>query len=858
MIEKSAETTSTSSFNRAASWLTARGDRFWGFVVIAVGCLIYLPRLGAYPLWDPWEPHYAQVAWEMQERLTWMNPWYRGIDNWWSKPILMLWLLRGSFALFWDATADFANVEWAARIPFALAAIVGGWLQFDWVRRLYGTKIGVIAGLALLTAPQYLLIGRQVMVDTLFVETYAAGLGYLAVGLFTARPPRAAPDAAPVARLVAWWNQQWPFVAFWVLEALSVLAKGFVAPTLVVMVVAGYAIATFRWQDYAGLVEKRDWVRYLATRGMAALGIAAALFAAAYFLPGMERDRRALYQALIAAAAVLAVGFVVLHDFPVMRHALHLVTRIRASWGIPLFFAVGAPWYVYMTLMHGWPYWNEFIYYHHLGRAAGTIDKPGGTFDYFVRQLGYGLFPWSGYTAGAVFMFLGRSSSLRSIANRRNLYVLLATALPYLFFTLSGTKFAHYILPVVPLLLVMIAAALGWMSKTGEPALALAEESPGLGPVVPAVDADPQPFWARLGGRGDLFVFSAMALVLFGILAHDLVLDFRYFHRLFVYYPNRETPFEYQPFIALQLIFFPIGIVIGVGLFAKYLCRLQLSALALGAVALAAYLSIVTLPALKWSFSYKPMYYAYEKLAKPGEKIGQYNDWQQPERSVIFLFQNRCVHLRNDKLLETFLKEPGRKFVIVDRGRLADLRRVATAAGVKVYVVNDDHPYARLISDQPNDEDSRKAAKYLVTELPPTAAKIDADFEGKIKLIGWTVEPPTVKPGASATVSFFYQAGQVMDRDWQIFVHGDGPQGGSRRLHIDHYPVEGLYPTTEWQPGEIVRDTFTVDVPADYPFDYFHLWTGWYIGEQRLNISNSPPNDGQNRVRGPMVKVAIK
>jgi len=94
-----------------------------------------------------------------------------------------------------------------------------------------------------------------------------------------------------------------------------------------------------------------------------------------------------------------------------------------------------------------------------------------------------------------------------------------------------------------------------------------------------------------------------------------------------------------------------------------------------------------------------------------------------------------------------------------------------------------------------------------------------------------------------------------MERDWQIFIHGDGPQGGSHRLHLDHFPVDGLYPTTEWQEGEIIRDTFEVNVPADYPFDYLYLWNGWYIGYQRLKLNNNPPNDGQNRVRGPRIDV---
>ncbi len=842
----------------ALDWLEERGPGFWALVVAAIGCLIYLPRLGAYPLWDPWEPHYAQVAWEMQERGTWNNPWYRGIDNWWSKPILMLWALRASFSLFWDSVGDFATHEWAARIPFALAAILGGVLQYDWVRRLWGKKTGVLAGIILMTAPQYLMIGRQVMVDTLFVITFAPGLGYLAVGLFTERVA----DTHDRHTLTLWGRIQsfirveWPFLAFWVLQALAVLAKGFVAPTLVALALAGYAVASFRWQDYRELVAKRRWLPYFAKRGGIAVGIAVATFLVAYYLPAMEKERRALYQALLGAAAGLGIGLGVFHDFPLMRHALHLLKRVRVSWGLPLFMVVASPWYIYMTMAHGWPYWNEFIFYHHLGRAAGTIDKPGNTFDYFVRQLGYGLFPWSAYVLGALWIFMSRASAVRSIANRRNLYLLLATLLPYLFFSLSGTKFAHYILPVVPFLGAMVAVALGLLGKQPENLPALVEAGAPLGPQVPAYeDTDAKPFWAGLGARGDLLVFTAVALVMFGTFAHDLVLDFRYFHRLFEYYPNRETPFEYQPFIALQVIFFPLGIAMGVGLLARYLCRIQLSLISAGAIALSCYLSWVTFPNLKSSFSYKPMYYAYETLAKPGEPVGQYNDWQQPERSVIFLFQNRCVHLRNDKLLESFLKRDGRKFVIVDRNRLADFRRVATQAGIKVYVVNDDHPYARLMSDQPNDEDGRKAAKHIVSELPAEAQRIDADFNGKIKLVGFSATPATVKPGESVEISLYYQALQVMDRDWQIFVHADGPQGGSKRIHADHYPVDGLYPTTEWQPGEIVRDTFKLNVPADYPFDYVTVWNGWYIGEQRLELANNPPNDGQNRVRGPTVKI---
>ncbi len=89
-------------------WLARRGNGFWCLVLVAIGAVIYLPRLGSYPLWDPWEPHYLQVAWEMWERHTWLNPFYRGEDNWWSKPILLLWMLRVGM-WFWDPVNNWAQ-----------------------------------------------------------------------------------------------------------------------------------------------------------------------------------------------------------------------------------------------------------------------------------------------------------------------------------------------------------------------------------------------------------------------------------------------------------------------------------------------------------------------------------------------------------------------------------------------------------------------------------------------------------------------------------------------------------------------------------------------------------------------------
>ena len=156
-----------------------------GLGLALLGALIYLPFLGSFPLWDPWEPHYSQVAWEMQNRHSWLIPYYRNADNWWSKPILMLWLLRSSLGLLWDSRQAFNDHEFPARLPFALLAIAGSIAHYDWVRRLFGRAVGALAAIVLLTSAQHLLIGRQVMVDMAMVVAYGNAMGYLAVGLFT-------------------------------------------------------------------------------------------------------------------------------------------------------------------------------------------------------------------------------------------------------------------------------------------------------------------------------------------------------------------------------------------------------------------------------------------------------------------------------------------------------------------------------------------------------------------------------------------------------------------------------------------------------------------------------------------------
>ncbi len=157
---------------------------------------------------------------------------------------------------------------------------------------------------------------------------------------------------------------------------------------------------------------------------------------------------------------------------------------------------------------------------------------------------------------------------------------------------------------------------------------------------------------------------------------------------------------------------------------------------------------------------------------------------------------------------------------------------------------------ALLVSNVANEDDLEQQLRTAhLTEPPTNMTKVNADFDGKIRLLGWTVNNANPKRGDEVTVDYYYQCTQTVDEDWQIFLHADGTRGASHRILDDHYaPVAGLLPTNDWAQGDIIRDTFTVKIPSHYPFDSITLWTGFYTSNRRMDATGGN-TDGDNRVR---------
>ncbi len=441
-------------------------DRTVAWLVIVAGLLLYIPWAGSYGLWDPWETHYAEVARQMTSRGDFISLWWPGSprdpDVFWSKPVLSFWLMSLTMRLFGiglpgNPAGEMAlghRAEWAARLPFCLAGVVGVFGVYLLAARLVSRRAGLLAAAVVATAPMYSLVARQAMTDMAFVGPMALALALGALALY---PPD---DDAELPRRGRGWRS-WPhhrlFYGTLIFFTLSVI------PQLIVNSVQ------LRWEVPWG---PRVFVLY----GVVPMIPYFIGFAAVVVLAARLRRRGPLYlvaAAILCGLSVLAKGLAGL-GLPVIVFALFLLfgggwARARqARLGLGLgaavlaFAVVAVPWHHAMLIRHGAPFWSELFGDNHWRRLVIGRHGDRGSFEYFLRELGYGLWPWVALAPAALGWAAWRGARDAGEGEARQQAALRLGAIwfasGYALVSVSMTKFHHYVLPAIPGLAVVIGA----------------------------------------------------------------------------------------------------------------------------------------------------------------------------------------------------------------------------------------------------------------------------------------------------------------------------------------------------------------------------------------------------------------
>lgn len=125
----------------------------------------------------------------------------------------------------------------------------------------------------------------------------------------------------------------------------------------------------------------------------------------------------------------------------------------------------------------------------------------------------------------------------------------------------------------------------------------------------------------------------------------------------------------------------------------------------------------------------------------------------------------------------------------------------------------------------------------ILDAVPEGATPVGAVFGERLELVAYSLSK-TPTTGSRLGVTFYWRANKPADEDYQVFVHGDALEGNARRIHGDHFPAKGEYPTDVWQDGEIVADPFTIVIPPGYGPKRLGLYTGLYKGSYRVPLTS--------------------
>ncbi len=249
---------------------------------------------------------------------------------------------------------------------------------------------------------------------------------------------------------------------------------------------------------------------------------------------------------------------------------------------------------------------------------------------------------------------------------------------------------------------------------------------------------------------------------------------------------------------------------------------------------------------------------AYLELAEDSEPLYRY---QVPEREVHFYLQG-LEQFDERRDFQARLGDDERFFAVIPEDRLAaihsTLRRSHQGFQLPVLATGGG---LLLVSNQIRDheEDLNPITPFLLDEPPEDMIPLSVTFNRQVELIGYQLDRggPDDRAryswGDEMELTLYYRVIRRIPGNQRVFLHIDYP---GNRIHGDHDPVGGVYPTNHWQPGDIVKNTHTVEIDRFNAPGTYIVWTGLYRGNDRMEVGEDDEQDGQNRVEITRIEVS--
>ena len=148
--------------------------------------------------------------------------------------------------------------------------------------------------------------------------------------------------------------------------------------------------------------------------------------------------------------------------------------------------------------------------------------------------------------------------------------------------------------------------------------------------------------------------------------------------------------------------------------------------------------------------------------------------------------------------------------------------------------------FERALEIDPNNQEAQRTLQLLsgspATDIPHP---LNLYLGGQVALLGYDLRPDSVIPGGTVEITVWWQALQEMKRDYSTFIHVVGPEN-----HIlvqeDRLLEHNQLSTSQWRPGELVKNEHALRIPADAEPGEYTVIVGAYYWEtgERLAVWN--------------------
>ena len=139
---------------------------------------------------------------------------------------------------------------------------------------------------------------------------------------------------------------------------------------------------------------------------------------------------------------------------------------------------------------------------------------------------------------------------------------------------------------------------------------------------------------------------------------------------------------------------------------------------------------------------------------------------------------------------------------------------------------------------------------FRLLDSRPPQQPVDVRLGDSIQLVGYDLDRADHHPGDLLHLTLHWTTTAPLDADYTVFTQLLGPDF---QLHgqLDHQPINNLWPTTRWQPGERLADRYDIPIDPNAPPGSYQILVGMYNGQtgERLPVSQDGNPVPDNAIR---------